>query len=125
MTNINMGGIINGKQRYINLDQERLHTLLNVQNAAYVTKLSLEELELVRNLKKLMITSRDLPIEEFSTKLYALSADPNASKGENRKKQFRFFQIIYQLLLGKDSGPRLAQFILEVDTHQAYKLLDV
>lgn len=122
---IDLEGILDENLRYTKLDQDRLHTLLETPNTAYITKLHLEELELVRNLKKLIVSSRNLPLEEFSTKLYALSAEPNASKSENRKRQFRFFQIVYQLLLGKDSGPRLAQFILEVDSDHMFSLLDV
>ncbi len=122
---LDLEGITEGESRYTKLDPDRLYSLLNTPNTAFITKMSLEELELVRSLKKLMETSRSLPLEEFSTKLYALSADPNASKSVNRKKQFKFFQIIYQLLLGQDSGPRLAQFILEVDPAHAYTLLDV
>lgn len=122
---IDLEGILDENLRYTKLDQERLHTLLESPNTTYITKLNLDELELVRNLKKLVISSRNLPLEEFSTKLYALSAEPNASKSENRKRQFRFFQIVYQLLLGKDSGPRLAQFILDVDSDHAFLLLDV
>jgi lysyl-tRNA synthetase class 1 len=122
---IDLEGITLDKLRYKKLDPERLHTLLDIPNATYITKMDLEEVELIRNLKKLIDTSRNLPLDEFSTKLYALSADSSASKAVNRRRQFKFFQIVYQLLLGKDSGPRLAQFILEVDSTQAYKLLDV
>ncbi len=124
-TYFDLEGTVEDKLRYTRLDQERIHILLESPNAAFITKLSLRELELVRNLNKLIVAERNLPLEDFSTKLYALSADPKASKSENRKKQFKFFQIVYQLLLGKDSGPRLAQFILEVDEEQISKLFDV
>lgn len=118
-------GIANADLRFYKLEEERLHTLLVNPNTEYITKLNLVELEQVRGLRKLILASKNLEIEDFSTKVYALSANPTSSKGENRKKQFKFFQIVYQLLLGKDSGPRLAQFILEIDQDQAFKLLDV
>ncbi len=113
------------ENRYSKLDPEQLYTMLEVPNTAFITKLSLEELDLVRNLKKFIETSIHLEPLDFSTKLYALPADPNASKAENRKRQFKFFQLVYQLLFGKDSGPRLAQFIQEVEQEHICKLIDV
>jgi lysyl-tRNA synthetase class 1 len=113
------------ENRYTKLDPEQIYTMLEAPNAAFITKLSLEELDLVRNLKKFIETSIHLEPLDFSTKLYALPADPNASKAENRKRQFKFFQLVYQLLFGKDSGPRLAQFIQEVEQEHICKLIDV
>ncbi len=111
--------------RYTKLDPEQIYTLLEKPNASFITKLSLEEIDLIRSLKKFIETSIELPPLDFSTQLYALPADPDLSKAENRKKQFKFFQIVYQLLFGKDSGPRLAQFIQEVEQEQICKLIDV
>ncbi len=122
---LDLEGLSEADLRYTKLDPDRLYTLLEAPNTAFITKLSLEDLDLVRSLKKLINTSVNLPLIEFSTKLYALSADPKATKAENRKRQFKFFQIVYQLLLGKDSGPRLAQFIQEVDHEHIGKLIDV
>ncbi|MFN3692744.1 MAG: aldehyde dehydrogenase family protein [Candidatus Paceibacteria bacterium] len=118
-------GLEDNKKRYTKLDPEQIYTLLEVPNATFITKLSIEEVDLVRKLKRFIETSIHLEPLDFSTKLYALPADPNASKAENRKLQFKFFRLVYQLLFGKDSGPRLAQFIQEVDQAQICKLIDV
>ncbi|MFO0945661.1 MAG: hypothetical protein U1D30_06915 [Planctomycetota bacterium] len=68
---------------------------------------------------------RTLAADELASWLYALPKKSNATDRINRERQHRLFRNIYQLLLGRDSGPRIAHFLLDVDRDLVRTLLDV
>jgi lysyl-tRNA synthetase class 1 len=54
---------------------------------------------LVKNLQE-----NDFTVEEMQALLYEI---PKLNGEQNKVRQKRFFEIVYNLLLGKDKGPRL------------------
>ncbi len=122
---IDFGGIKNNGRRYIKLEQDHTIHLLDRPNAEYIKKINPTDIKQIRALRNLILASRSMQPEDFATAVYALAANARASKIENRKRQLQFFKNVYQLLFGKESGPRLAQFLLEVDQNKVCTLLDI
>lgn len=112
-------------RRYIRFEVENTFQLLCSPNLAYIATLEPHDLAMIRELRRHLRRRRMIPIDEFGDWLYALPKLPSASDHENRARQKRFFNHIYQLLLGKDSGPRLAHFLLDADRLEIDGLLDV
>ena len=112
-------------RRYIRVGTEYTFHLLDKPNIEHIASLEPKDLQLIRTLRAFLQHQPDVPIDEFTSWLYALAKKPRASERENRAGQLRFFNHVYQLLLGKESGPRLAHFLLDTDRQQVLKLLDV
>jgi lysyl-tRNA synthetase class I len=69
---------------------------------------------------------KKIGLNNFITFLYySISKKPELSAKKNGARQLHFFRNVYQLLFGKDSGPRLAQFLLDADRVKICELLDV
>ena len=49
---------------------------------------------------------------------------PKLNGEQDKARQKRFFEIVYNLLLGKSKGPRLYLFLTAVDKAQTLNLLD-
>ncbi|MEJ7679648.1 MAG: hypothetical protein WKG06_17670 [Segetibacter sp.] len=124
-TYIDLSGIKNNKMRYWELSQKSTFSLLNYQNAEFISKISSEEIIEVQNLRKFLINYTELVplgIEQF---LYSQSKIKNLSDSENRSRQLRFFKNVYQLLFNKEFGPKLAQFFIDADRKIICELLNV
>lgn len=111
--------------RYARLDDEMTYRLLDKPAAEYAAKLSSEDRKLISAVRALVIRDPRPAMEAFKTELYAVPKKPDAKEAENKSRQLALFRNLYQLLLGKDSGPRLAQFLLDVERKRAAALLDV
>lgn len=111
--------------RYISLKSENIYSLLERPNSIYLASLHKSDLLPIRKLKYFLKKNRHISLNEFTTWLYMVSHNPSLGKQSNRMRQLCFFQNVYQLLLGRESGPRLAQFLLDVDPEHLDKLLDV
>jgi hypothetical protein len=112
-------------RRYIRVRTEHTFHLLNKPNIEYIAALDLKDIQHIRTLRAFLQRHHSIALDEFSNWLYGLVKKPSASENENRIRQLNFFKNIYQLLLGKDSGPRLAQFILDVERNKMLDLINV
>ena len=112
-------------RRYSKLDEKHAYHLLEKPNSGYIAQLKPADLETVRALRKLLSRRRAMKFDEFNTLLYTLVTRHGARKQENRAHQQLFFRHIYQLLLGNKNGPRLAQFLSDIEMTKAQALLDV
>lgn len=63
-------------------------------------------------------------LEEATEKVYAIPKKVGMSEKDLTEAQRRFFQIVYNLLFGKDKGPRLGTFLVAVPREQYLDLLD-
>lgn len=124
-TYIDLEAIADNNLRYAKVDESYSYQLLRCPNAEYITKLEPDEIKVIRALRTLLFHKPTLSSDDFTAKVFALPVGRETSKREKHVRQLRFFQNIYQLLFGKNSGPRLAQFLLEVDKKKVYELLDV
>lgn len=124
-TYIDMEAVTTENLRYVRIDESCSYHLLKSQNAEYIAKLEPNDIESIRALRALLLHKPALSSDNFTAKIFSISAGQGISKGEKHTRQLRFFQNVYQLLLRKDSGPRLAQFLLEVDRKKVCELLDI
>lgn len=113
------------KKRYIFLPQEKIFSLLLKPNFEHIASMDLASLKRVRNLRKYLKKNKKIDLDSLIQFLYSTS-DTKTLYGQKKKKnlQLSFFRDLYQLLFGKDSGPRLASFIFEADRNQMIELLN-
>lgn len=112
-------------RRYAKIDEKCAYHLLERPNIGHVSRLHLADLKQIRALRSLLSRRSGYSLEEFTTLLYSLSKKPESSEQENHARQRLFFQHVYQLLFGKKFGPRLPQFLLDVELRKVKELLDV
>ncbi len=102
-----------------NYSPESISTLLEKQNTEFYNTLNDEEkgwiVRLVDELK-----AKDLTPEEMQALLYEI---PKINGEQDKARQKRFFEVVYNLLLGKDKGPRLYLFLAAVDKDKIINLL--
>ena len=96
--------------------------LLNERNNEFYETLS--DLE-----KEWLSKTIDLLNEEFKTTdelqtaLYSVVKDGVLVDKELKQTQKRYFQILYNMLLGKDQGPKLGLFLMAIDKEKIKSLL--
>ena len=96
--------------------------LLNERNNEFYETLS--DLE-----KEWLSKTIDLLNEEFKTTdelqtaLYSVVKDGVLIDKELKQTQKRYFQILYNMLLGKDQGPKLGLFLMAIDKEKIKSLL--
>ncbi len=112
-------------RRYLCVNTAYTFQLLDKPNLDYAATLEPEDLRLIRALKRFLGHRPVISVDQFSTWLYSLPKKTDASDRENRSRQLRFFTHLYQLLFGRDSGPRLAHFLLDTNRRKVAELLDV
>ncbi len=100
---------------------DQIARLLPQKNEDFVSTMSDEEKGWVRTLVD-SIKSKNLSTTEMQTLLYDI---PKLNGEENKQRQKRFFEVVYNLLLGKNQGPRLYLFLSAVDKGSYLHLLDV
>lgn len=100
---------------------EAIAKLLEKQNTQFVSTMTEEEKQWVRTLVKTMKT-QDLDTVAMQTLLYDI---PKLNGEQNKQRQKRFFEIVYNLLLGQNQGPRLYLFLSAVDKQSLIRLLDI
>jgi lysyl-tRNA synthetase class 1 len=102
---------------------DRIYKVLPDFNAEFYATLDAQQREVLANLKQFLAAGRtEKEIQEF---LYAAinAAVPDAPKKEMQLKQQSYFKIFYQMLFGRDDGPRLYLFLSAADKGTYLKLL--
>jgi lysyl-tRNA synthetase class 1 len=79
----------------------------------------------VRALCKVLKKKGKMNLEELTHLLYAIPKRVGATPEENKAEQLAFFRNVYRMLFGKDTGPRLPQFLLDVNRKHALTLLNI
>jgi lysyl-tRNA synthetase class 1 len=111
--------------RYVKLGKNNTYSLLSEPNLKYISGLTLEDIKMIRTLKRMILKKPTVSLDKFRALIYAIPKDPQETNMINKERQSIFFQHIYQLLLGKKFGPQLASFILDIDREQLGSLLAV
>ncbi len=107
-------------------NREEIIKLEKEKNTEYIETLSEEELGHVRKLKSELKDNPNRTIPELNELVYGIVKKEELDMKENIKRQKRFFQMVYNLLIGKNAGPRLATFLWAVeDKGKVLQLLDV
>ena len=100
---------------------EEIVRLIPEKNAEFIKTMNDEEKLWVKKLTDEM-EKKDLSAEEMQTLLYDI---PKVNGEPDKTRQKRFFEIVYNLLLGKSKGPRLYLFLTAIDKQDALKLLKI
>ncbi|PIP56003.1 MAG: hypothetical protein COX06_00265 [Candidatus Zambryskibacteria bacterium CG22_combo_CG10-13_8_21_14_all_42_17] len=111
--------------RYVTINESTTYRLLESPNKNFITSLSPEDSKLIRALNKLLQSKSDMSPNVFSTLLYEVSKKSQGTKEDKKRRQAHFFELVYQLLFGINFGPKLTEFLYEVDGEKLHKLLGV
>lgn len=112
-------------RRYIHVDLDQMFQLLDAPNTEEIASLVPDMRRQVKALRASLRRHQHPAVDDLNERLYAIPKKERAGKRENRERQLRFFRTLYRLLLGKESGPRLAHFLLDADRRKVTELLDV
>ena len=92
-------------------------------NASYFKKLNKEEKEQIINLREKM--KKKMDVEMLTALVYEIPKKPGMTEEKKKLGQRSFFKNVYQMLIDKDTGPRLPSFLLALENKKIEKLLDV
>ncbi len=99
--------------------------LLPCPNLGYYSSMDLESKENIFLLKTLIEVSGDLSPDELSDKLFDIPIREGFSNKEKKRRQKKFFTDVYNILFGKNSGPKLNTFVwAKSDKSDLVKLLE-
>ena len=99
--------------------------LNNSVNTLYLDTMSDVSKEQVKKLREKLEKNKSMTIGELEEFVYEIPKSPGLDDGELKKEQRTFFKNVYNLLIGKDTGPRLGTFLWAIDREQVLKLLDL
>ena len=100
---------------------EQIVKLLENKNEEFVKTMNEEEKGWIKTLVK-EISAKDLNTQEMQTLLYEI---PKLNGEPDKARQKRFFEIVYNLLIGKSQGPRLYLFLSAVNKNSYINLLKI
>lgn len=105
---------------------ENLNKLLTKRNWAYYLTLSEESKKEIEILHNYLSTNKGYTLDELNTFIYSVPAQVRGELEPKAKKtaQGDFFKNVYNLLLGKEKGPRLYLFLFSIDVESYVSLLD-
>ena len=92
---------------------EQIWETVDKQNRQYIQKL-----------REYIEKNREATIEQIETFIYSLPKEQHIREKELKKAQRLFFKHVYQLLITKDSGPRLSTFIWATPKEIILKLIN-
>ena len=97
----------------------RLRDIPNVEYAVTLDEKRRDQIVKLRVLLEGSVTS----IAALEEAVYAIPKDPALNEKETKVAQRGFFKDVYNLLIGKDAGPRLSTFLWAIDRAVVLKLL--
>ena len=107
-------------------NRDEIIELKKRKNTEYIKTLSEDELDNARKLKKELEISPHMTISELNNLVYGIAKKEDLDMKENIKRQRHFFKMVYNLLIGKDAGPRLSTFLWAIkDRDKILQLLDI
>lgn len=104
---------------------DEMVTLNTAVNTAFAQTLSDKEKGQVLQLRDALVGMDELRIPELEALVYGIPKSPDLDEKELKKEQRAFFKNVYNLLISKDTGPRLGTFLWAVGKDAAVALLDI
>lgn len=104
-----------------NYQADRIYKLLPEFNRAYYQTLTDEQKGVLKQLAEFLATKHTE--QEIQSFLYQIINDANLSKKENQQRQQTYFKIFYNMLFGRDAGPRLYLYLAVANPEDYLKLL--
>lgn len=104
---------------------ENMNTLLGYRNWEYYEQMDESQKREIRILHD-FIEKGQYDLDELNSFIYTVPKEAREDFEEEKKKQLQaeFFRNAYQLMIGKDAGPRLYLFLYAVEPHRYLHLLD-
>jgi lysyl-tRNA synthetase class 1 len=99
--------------------------LRNSVNTDYAAAMTDTQKGRVHALRTELATLGSPTIEELEKLLYAIPRTPDLDEAALKKEQRAFFKDVYNLLITRDTGPRLGTFLWAIDRSQVEKLLSL
>lgn len=96
--------------------------ILETKNNDYYNTLNDLEISWLNKTKELLDNNYDTT-DELQTALYDVVKDGILQDKELKQTQKRYFEILYNLLLGENKGPKLGLFLMAIDKKAIKKLL--
>lgn len=94
-------------------------------NTEYVKTMDDEQLGRVRKLRSELERGEHKDINQLEELVYGIPKSSELNESQLKKAQRAFFKDIYNLLIGKSTGPRLGTFLWAADTSEILELLNV
>lgn len=119
--------LIKAKSWLEEYNPEEIIKLRDVVNKEYADTISEDAKNFVRKLHSFLldVDTKTLSIEKLEEVVYHIPRVDTLPPSELKKAQRAFFKDIYNLLISKDTGPRLPTFIWAVDKKRLLNLLDI
>jgi len=104
-----------------NYQPDRIYKLLPSFNQEYYQTLNDEQKGVLAQLAEFLKTTHtESEIQNF---LYEIINKPELTKKENQQRQQTYFKIFYNMLFGRDAGPRLYLYLAVANPEEYLKLL--
>src|SRR5690606_23156658 len=97
--------------------------LSDAPNTEYWNTLNDARKEQVKKLREELEKREKADIAELEALVYEIPKSADLDEAALKKEQREFFKAVYNLLIGKDTGPRLGTFLWAVERERARKLL--
>ena len=97
----------------------------NTINTEYASSMSQDEKDKIKRLYTELEKNQEASIAELEALVYEIPKSPSLSEEELKKEQRAFFKAVYNLIIGKDTGPRLGTFLWAVDRKKVLELLSL
>lgn len=112
-------------KHWLNVYQpDKIYKLLDAPNYAYYATLDDEKKSMIRSLCDYIKNTDGFTQTDVQQFLYSVINDPNCTKKENVARQSECFKVLYNVMFGKDAGPRLYLFLTAIDKNSYISLLD-
>ncbi len=98
-------------------------TLRDTVHTDYASTLSPEHRAQIVALRDALVAMPEASVADLEALVYSIPKSPDLDEAELKKAQRTFFKHVYNLLLGKDTGPRLGTFLWAIDRDKAIALL--
>lgn len=116
-----MGRAKNWLEKY---NPDEVIKLNDTVNTEYAEKMNEQSRDQVKKLKEELEKTHET-VEELEQLVYSIPKDTELTDKENAPRQREFFKHIYNLLIGKDAGPRLSTFLWAVNRKKVLDLLGI
>lgn len=104
---------------------EEMVELLKEPNTAYAASMTTERKAQITRLGDELSGMETLSIPTLEALVYEIPKRADLDEASLKKEQRAFFKDAYNLLIGKDAGPRLGTFLWAIDKDKALALLDI
>ncbi|MEK7094139.1 MAG: lysine--tRNA ligase [Patescibacteria group bacterium] len=109
----------------IKYNPEEVIVLNDSVNTAFARTLTDIQKQQIQRLRDELIKMEGASITDLETLVYSIPKAPHLTEAELKKEQRLFFKKVYNLLIGKDAGPRLGTFLWAVDKKRVIELLHI